>query len=159
MKKRKINPTYLRAITASDVKDAPIDALDLAISIKEFAEEYLRGIMTVSIEGTSRGNANLKLPVATYLVRLLCETAADDAMVDVNILLGDEIVMKAHFEELKDVEDVAYMVRVAKLAGFEVTRDGKSFSFNCAVKSDSIMKVYAASMLDFKNMLVTTCKM
>ena len=159
MKKRKINPTYLRAITASDVKDAPIDALDLAISIKEFAEEYLRGIMTVSIEGTSRGNANLKLPVATYLVRLLCETAADDAMVDVNILLGDEIVMKAHFEELKDVEDVAYMVRVAKLAGFEVTRDGKSFSFSCAVKSDSIMKVYAASMIDFKNMLVTTYKM
>ena len=159
LKKRKINPQYLRSITARDVEDSPIDALDFAISIKEFADEYLRGLMSARIEGTSRGDVHLKLPVVTYLIRILCEIAAENTMVDVRISMGERLILRADYEKLGDVEDVAYMVRVARLAGFEVTRDKNSFAFAADIKITSVMHVYATSMLDFKNMLITTYKM
>ena len=116
LKKRKINPQYLRSITARDVEDSPIDALDFAISIKEFADEYLRGLMSARIEGTPRGDVHLKLPVVTYLIRILCEIAAENTMVDVRISMGERLILRADYEKLGDVEDVAYMVRVARLA-------------------------------------------
>ena len=41
MRKRKINPQYLRRITSQDVKDESIDTLEFADSLKRFADEYL----------------------------------------------------------------------------------------------------------------------
>ncbi|MBR2431708.1 MAG: hypothetical protein IKB23_02215 [Clostridia bacterium] len=159
MKKRKINPQYLRSITSTDNKDSDISALDFATSIKEFADEYLRGIMTLTVEGAPKGSVSLKLPVVTYLVRLLCENAKDGTMVDVKISLGEQLVLDASYEALGDVGDVAYMVRVAKLAGFDVARSGDVFTFSANIKIDSIMRIYATSMLEFKEMLITTYKM
>ena len=133
--------------------------MDFAISIKEFADEYLRGLMNVRISGVSRGDVHLKLPVVTYLIRVLCEIAAEDTMIDVEVSIGERLSIKADYDGLGEVGDVAYMVSVARLAGFEVTRENNTFTFTSEVKISSIMKVYATSMLDFKNMLITTYKM
>ena len=58
MRKRKINPQYLRRITSQDVKDESIDTLEFADSLKRFADEYLGGIMSISIEGVARGSVS-----------------------------------------------------------------------------------------------------
>ncbi len=159
MRKRKINPEYLRHITSSDVKDEELDALDFALTVKSFAEGYLAGIMAVSVRGDARGKVSLKLPVVSYLMRLLCEGAGSDEMIDLDISLGDEVKMTAGFEQLPSVDSVAHIVKVAQLAGFDVTRHGEALTFAARVHLTSIMQIYAVSGDEFKSILITTFKM
>lgn len=158
MQKRKINPEYLRHITASDVKNEAIDALDFALSIKRFAEEYLEGIVTVSVTGQSEGTLSLKLPVVSYLVRLMSE-GTDDGTVTVDISLGEKIRLDAEFDPMPSVDDTVHIISVAKLAGFDVARDGDTLLFSADVKSSHVMKIYAVSSEDFADLLVLTYKM
>jgi hypothetical protein len=158
LKKRKINPEYLRHITASDVKNEAIDALDFALSIKQFAEEYLDGIVSVFVEGQSEGTLSLKLPVVSYLVRLMSE-GTDDGTVTVRISLGEKIVLNAAFDPMPDTNDTVHIINVAKLAGFDVTREGDTLSFSADVKASHILKIYAVSSSDFADLLKLTYKM
>lgn len=159
MRKRKINPQYLRHITSQDVKDEKIDSLDFALSIKRFADDYLRGIMQVVISGTPRGTVSIKLPVASYLIRLLAECADNDDLVELDITLGDKLTIRADYNSACKSEDVATVVKVAKLAGFEVARDGNSLFFSAKAVTSSVLQVYANSGEDFLNLLITTHKM
>ena len=158
MKKRKINPEYLRHITSSDVKNKAIDALDFALSIKRFAEEYLDGIITVYVEGQSEGTLSLKLPVVSYLVRLMSE-GTDDGTLMVKISLGEKIILNATFDPMPSTNDTVHIISVAKLAGFDVTRDGDTLLFSADVKSSHVMKIYAVSSEDFADLLALTYKM
>ena len=158
MKKRKINPEYLRHITSSDVKNEAIDALDFALSIKRFAEEYLDGIVTVNVEGQSEGTLSLKLPVASYLVRLMSE-GTDDGTLMVKISLGEKIILNATFDPMPSTNDTVHIISVAKLAGFDVTRDGDTLLFSADIKASHIMKIYAISSSDFADLLKLTYKM
>ena len=159
MRKRKINPQYLRHITSQDVKDEAIDAIDLADSIKRFADDYLCGIMTLSVSGVSRGHVNLKLPVVTYLIRLLCECGDSDEMIEADITLGDDFTLSVSYVSKCPADDVAHIVKVARLAGFTVSRVDNTLIFKSDVKASSIMQIYATSNEDFYNLLVTTNKM
>ena len=158
MKKRKINPEYLRHITSSDVKNEAIDALDFALSIKRFAEEYLDGIVTVNVEGQSEGTLSLKLPVVSYLVRLMSE-GTDDGTLMVKISLGEKIILNATFDPMPSTKDTVHIISVAKLAGFDVTRDGDTLLFSADIKASHIMKIYAISSNDFADLLKLTYKM
>lgn len=158
MKKRKINPEYLRHITSSDVKNEAIDALDFALSIKRFAEEYLDGIVTVNVEGQSEGTLSLKLPVVSYLVRLMSE-GTDDGTLMVKISLGEKIILNATFDPMPSTNDTVHIISVAKLAGFDVTRDGDTLLFSADIKAIHIMKIYAISSNDFADLLKLTYKM
>ena len=158
MKKRKINPEYLRNITSSDVKNEAIDALDFALSIKRFAEEYLDGIVTVNVEGQSEGTLSLKLPVVSYLVRLMSE-GTDDGTLMVKISLGEKIILNATFDPMPSTNDTVHIISVAKLAGFDVTRDGDTLFFSADIKASHIMKIYAISSNVFADLLKLTYKM
>ena len=109
--------------------------------------------MTVEVSGVSKGWVNLKLPVASYLIRLLCENAKDDEMIDIDITLNEDITMSARFETPCSTEDAAYAIKVAKLAGFNVSRDGNVLIFKAKVSADTIMQVYATSGEDFQHIL------
>ena len=159
MRKRKINTQYLRHITSQEVKDEAMDALEFAISLKRFADEYLRGIMSISIDGTSRGHVKLKLSVASYLVRLICECGDNDDFIEASISLGDKLTLSVNYKNPCPAEDVAQIVKVARFAGFEVARNGNSLFFSTDVTITAIMQIYATSGDDFYDMLVTTHKM
>ena len=159
MRKRKINTQYLRHITSQDVKDEAIDAFELADSLKRFADEYLGGIMRISIDGISRGFVNLKLSVASYLIRLICECGDSDDFIEANITLSDRLTLTVSYKNPPPAEDVAQIVKVARLAGFEVARDENSLFFSTDISITSIMQIYATSGEDFFDLLVTTHKM
>ena len=159
MRKRKINPQYLRRITSQDVKDEAIGTLEFADSLKRFANEYLGGIMSISIDGVARGSVNLKLPVASYLIRLLCKCGDNDEFIEANISLGDKLTLSVNYQHQCPTEDVAEIVKVARLAGFEAERVGNTLRFSASVSITSIMQIYAVSAEDFFDMLVTTHKM
>lgn len=159
MKKRKINPQYLRHITSQDVKDDSIDTYEFIESLKRFADEYLGGIMSVSVDGAPRGYVNLKLPVASYLIRLICECGDSDEFIEVKITVGDELTLSVCYKNPCPAEDVAEIVKVARLAGFKVTRANNSIFFSADISITSIMQIYAISAEDFFNILVTTHKM
>lgn len=156
MKKRKINQEYLRRITSSDVRDERMDALSFALSIKEFADERLEGLVTVEIIGDRRGSVNLKLPVVSYLIRLIAMITDDDELIEIKITLDDEITIEARFHSLSDIEGVAHIVGVARLAGFSVDRDKDNLYFTAKIHSSQIMQIYAISNEEFKNLLITT---
>ena len=158
MKKRKINPEYLRNITSGETKNEAIDSLDFALSVKRFADEYLEGILSVSIAGQSEGTLSLKLPVVPYLIRLMSESS-DDGRVTVNILLGEMVTMHAQFDPMPSINDTVHMINVARLAGFEIIRDGNTLSFSAEAKSSHILKIYAVSSNDFADLLALTYKM
>ena len=159
MRKRKINPQYLRRITSQDVKDEAIGTLEFADSLKRFANEYLGGIMSISIDGVARGSVNLKLPVASYLIRLICECGDNDEFIEANISLGDKLILSVNYHHQCPTEDIAEIVKVARLAGFEAERVGNTLRFSASVSITSIMQIYAVSAEDFFDMLVTTHKM
>lgn len=159
MRKRKINPQYLRRITSQDVKDESIDTLEFADSLKRFADEYLGGIMSIGIDGVARGSVSLKLPVASYLIRLLCECGDSDEFIEARISLKDELTLSVSYKNQCPPEDVAEIVKVARLAGFEVKRDGNSLFFSADISITSIMQIYAVSAEEFFEMLVITHKM
>ena len=159
MRKRKINPQYLKSILSQDVRDGEISALDFAISLKKFADDYLGGIIEFKVEGSSTGCVRLKLPVATYLIRLLCECGDYDDLIQATLSIGEDITLKVDYEKRCPTDDVAYIVKVAKLAGFRVERDGNSLIFKAEITLTSIMRIYAISTESFYDMLVLTYKM
>ena len=159
MRKRKINPQYLRHITSQEIKDEAIDANDFAYSLDRFAREYLNGLVDFSIIGTSMGFVNLKLPVTSYLIRLIAECESGDEVINLDISLSDAFTMTATYKSPCMTEDVAHIVNIARLAGFEVSRDGNSLIFKACILTTSILQVYATSVEDFYSMLVTTFKM
>ena len=159
MRKRKINPRYLRSITSQDVRDEEIAALDFAKALEEFASEYLGGIMDISIEGASSGSVRLNLPVSSYLIRLLCECGDSDDTVSAKIRLSDTLIISVDYKSKRPTDDVAHIVKVARLAGFEVSRTDTSLTFKADIKLTSIMQVYAISTENFRDMLVITYQM
>lgn len=159
MRKRKINPQYLKHITALDVRNEEIAAIDFAKSVKTFADEYLGGIMDLEVNGYSTGSVNLNLPVSSYLVRLICECGDFDEVVDAKLSIDDDLILTVSYEKAPPAEDVAYIVRVAKLAGFTVDRRENTLIFKAKIKITSIMQIYATSSEEFSEMLVRTYKM
>ena len=81
VRKRKINPQYLKHITAQDVRSEEISALDIVKSITAFSEEYLGGIIELEVKGSSTGTVHLNLPVTSYLLRLICECGDFDEVI------------------------------------------------------------------------------
>lgn len=158
MKKRKINPEYLRHITSSDVKNEAIDSLDFAISIGRFAADHLKGLVNVSITGQSEGALSLKLPVVSYLIRLIAE-CPPEGTVDIDITLGEKVKLDARFDYMPDLDDTVHIINVAKLAGFEVSRDGDFLTFTTESKISHVLNVYAVSGDDFADLLASTYKM
>ncbi len=158
MKKRKINTEYLRHITSSDVKNETIDSLDFALSVRRFAEEYLDGIVYVRVTGQGEGTLSLKLPVVSYLIRLIAE-CPPEGTVAIDIALGEKYRLDVSFDCMPSLDDTVHIINVAKLAGFEVARDGDTLSFTAEAKISHALKIYAVSGNDFADLLVLTYKM
>ena len=159
MRKRKINPQYLRHITAQDVKNEEIAAIDFANSIKSFTDEYLGGIMELGVDGYSTGTVNLNLPVSSYLIRLICECGDFDEVIVARLSLDDDLTLTVSYERVPPTEDVAHIVRAAKRAGFTVSRRENTLIFKAKIKITSIMQIYATSSEEFREILIRTYKM
>ena len=159
VRKRKIDQTYLRQILSPEVRDEEIDALGFATTLSDFINEYLRGIAAAKITGAANGKVSLKLPVVSYLVRLLAEGVDDDGALDFKISLGEKMVIEARFTRLPNVDEAAHIVKVARLAGFNVKREAESLYFSVGIRATSIMQIYATSSEDFMHQLIITFKM
>ena len=156
MRKRKINQNYLREITSTKTQNERIDTLSFALSIKEFVNEYLDGLVNVQITGDRRGNVNLNLPVTSYLIRLIAMITDDDEPIDIKITIDDNLTVESRFHALTDVVGVAHIVQIARLAGFSVDRDNNTLFFTAKIQATHIIQIYATSNEEFKNLLITT---
>ena len=103
MQKRKINKEYLHTILSSNVKDSKLDVITFADTLKRFADEYLKGLINLRISGYSGGYTELKIPVVSYFIRLLCEEAEDEP-VECEILLRDNLTIKTTYPKIRDHE-------------------------------------------------------
>ena len=159
MRKRKIDPTYLRQILSPNIKDDRVDALVFATTLKEFIDGQLSGIATASISGAVNGNVSLKLPVVSYLARLLAEGTDEDGTLEFAISLDEKMVIEARFTKLPDVDEAAHIVKVAMLAGFDVRREAESLYFTVGIQASSIIQIYATSSEEFMHHLIITFRM
>ena len=159
MRKRKINETYLRQILAPDVRDEMIDASVFSATLGEFVGEYLCGIATLETSGDANGKVRLKLPVVSYLIRLLAEGIDEGETISFSITIDENLTLMASYPRLPCVDDTALIVKVARLAGFDVKRKGESLYFTAKMQTSAIMHVYASSSEEFMYYLVTTRKM
>ena len=158
MQRKAIDPIYLRSIISPNVKDCKIGALEFANTLKRFIDQNLSGAMTVTVLGHSDECVNLKLSVVTYMIRLFCEMAGENEVIELYISLGDKLTMSLSFKSLDDHESVSHLIKTARLAGFDVLRDGGTLIFEASV-SKATLQVYAASSDEFMDMLVLTHKM
>lgn len=159
MRKRKIDQAYLRSILSPEVRDDEIDALSFALTLKDFTDEYLKGIATCEVAGSANGKVSLKLSVVSYLVRLLAESADEGDTVRFSITLDENMLLAAHLRKLPDVAGTAHIVKVARLAGFDVERECESLYFKAKIRVSSIMQIYATSSEEFMHQLIITFKM
>ena len=158
MRKRKINPEYLRRITSSEIRDEKLDALVLANALREFSSNYLAGILTVSINGQANGFVNLKMPVVSYVIRLLCEEAVDE-MVECTVNLGEKLVIETTYPAISNHELTANVVKIARFAGFKVDREGDILIFSANIETTAVLHIYAVSSDEILHWLVTTYNM
>lgn len=158
MKKRRINRDYLNSILSIDVKNTKLTAEAVAITLREFAQEHLKGVLTVEVSGYSRGEVSLKLPVFSYLIRLLCEEVEDEP-VKCSVSLGEELVIETSYPKINDMYKTSHLIKVAKLAGFKVDRVGDVLIFKAKADISAIMQVYATSYDELMRLLVTTYNM
>ena len=158
MIKRKINKENLRRILASDVKNKELDALDLALTLKNFADGLMREALEVEIIGNANGHVNVKLPVLSYLVRLLCE-AAHDTPAQCTVTLADSLEIKTLYPDISNTVHTAYLIEVAKLAGFKVTREDDILYFTTDIVRSYVMKIYAVSSDEIMDWLVKVSQM
>lgn len=159
VRKRKINPQYLKHITAQDVRSEEISALDIVKSITSFSEEYLGGIIELEVKGSSTGTVHLNLPVTSYLLRLICECGDFDEVIEATLSVDDDLILTVNYEKTPPTEDVAHIVRVARLAGFTVDRRDNTLIFKAKIRITSIMQIYATSSEEFREILARTFKM
>lgn len=136
-----------------------MDAQEFANSITKFAKEYLSGIVEARVIGSSIGNVRLMLPVVSYLIRLLSECGGEDELIEIDIELSDALVMSVHSESLRTAQTAAEIIKVARLAGFTAQRSENALVFKTQIVPSSIMQIYATSIEEFYNLLVTTYKM
>ena len=158
MIKRKIDPKYLRMILSPETPNKNLDALDFALSLKKFAEGLMRGTLEVEVIGNASGEVPLKMTVVSYLIRLLCE-AADTEPARCTVTLADTLEVKTEYPAIDDIERTAYLIDVAKLAGFKVTRKDDTLFFKVAISTSAIMKIYAVSSDEIMYWLVKTSQM
>ena len=104
------------------------------------------------------GKLMLKLPVVSYMIRLIAEAAVDEA-VNVTIILDEEFTVKADFPTVPSLEDTIHLINVAKLSGFEVRREGNVFFYSTPITISPVMQVYAISGDEIMDLLITTYNM
>ena len=91
--------------------------------------------------------------------RALCDGAEEDDLIEAIITLSDELTLETRFKSLPDYDGTAYIISVAKLAGFTVSREGHTLFFSAKSQNTSFMKIYATSKEIFADLLITTYKM
>jgi hypothetical protein len=158
MKKKPINPEYLRSITKSGIRDTKISVYDLAFTLREFADEYLAGIMNLTLTGRSFGYVNLRLPVFSYMMRLLCEEAEDEPL-ECKVTIGDDFVMESTYPAINDLNLTRRLTYIAQYAGFNVKVCENKLVFTARIRISSIMQIYANSSNELMDWLFTTFKM
>ena len=158
MIKRKLNREQLRRILAPDVENERLDALEFAGTLRKFADGYLRGVMTVDVIGTANGYVNIKLPVLSYLIRLIAEVV-DDEPAHCTVRLSDRVEIETHYPKIADDSMTAYLIDVAKLTGFKVKRASDILYFSTDIITSPLMKIYATSQEKIMEYLVIVWEM
>ena len=153
-----ISKEKLNRILASDVRDIDLDAHDMASTLSNFGSDYLNGLISVTTVGYANGKISIKLPVFSYLVRLLCEDATDET-VKCTILLDDFLTIRTTYPSIHDHAKTALLIKIAKFAGFTVDRDGDILIFKTKIQTTDTMRIYANSSNEIMYMLVTLYEM
>ena len=153
--KPKINKENLRKMFDKNTQPTRLGAMLVSTTIKVFSDDYLRGVMNVDISGDSFGQVNVKLPVLSYLVRLLCEVATDKA-VECSLIIDDNLTIRTTYPRIDDLDMTAHVIKVARLAGFRATRDGDILIFKTKIYPRVVLPIFATSSDDFMDMLIFT---
>lgn len=159
MKKRQIDKGYLRELLTSEATEGMISASVFVGTVKRFAEEYLGGAVLVTGNELTGGMVSLRLPAVTYLIRLFCEYAKEDEVINIDFTLCDKLIMKVSFKDLDESEPVSELIKVGRLACFDVSRDDSSLIFESEIFDNAPMKIYAISSDELMSMLILTYKM
>lgn len=128
-------------------------AIEFIKTLESFAKDSLSGILEVNADGYSHGNVHLKLPVVSYLMRLLYDAAEDDEIVVLNVHLGEKLVIESSFNDLSDHEHTALIVKIASYAGFDVSRNKNTLIFTAEILHAGALPIYAMHCDEFTNML------
>ena len=154
----KLSKEHLRKIFSRNSQATRLGALSISAAIKIFSDEYLRGIMNVHIKGGSTGEINLKPTVLAYLLRLLCQTVTDRA-IECTLSIDDDFTIFTTYPGINDLDSTAYVVKVARLAGFSVDRDGDILIFKTKIRPQVILPIFATTDDDFTDILIAVFKM
>lgn len=104
-----------------------ISAVGFGASLKRFADQYLRGAMTVTLEGASTVLINISLHDAAYMLRLMVEYGGECAVLKTNVTIDSHIRIDTYFPcGLPTIEELSDIARAGRAAGFffEI-RDGR----------------------------------
>ena len=158
MARPRISQEKLNRILSSKIKDVELDSQDLADTLKSFGDDYLDGLISVKTVGYANGKVNIKLPVFSYFIRLLCEDAYDET-VKCTITLDDYLTITTTYPSIKDNEKTALLISVASFAGFKPSRDGDILSFKTKIHTTNVLHIYAISSDEIMDTLVSVYRM
>jgi hypothetical protein len=158
MSKPRINKDKLNKILAANTSNVDLDSQDLATTLKIFCSDYLKGLVSVKINGYATGRVSIRLPDFSYFIRLLCEDAYDET-IKCEITLDDDLTIRTTYPSIRDDEKTVYLFKVASIAGFDVDRDGDILIFKTKIHATDVLQVYAISSTEIMDMLIAVYEM
>jgi hypothetical protein len=119
MRRRNIDSRRISARRPELSQKENVSASGFADSLKRFADEYLRGAMKVTIEGSSIETVSISLRDAAYMFRLMVEWGGEDAMTEAHIRICEHMTIDVKFPSgLPSVEQLSDIARAGRVAGF-----------------------------------------
>ena len=156
MRKRRIGERVLSPRIPESARQTKITVRDFCESLAEFSEEYLRGALTFTCDGTSDGYIVACSYQCSYAIRMAVEHGAPDKSVQISARVADgkfslHIVIKDDVE----LEALAQIARALRRAGFAVTPYTYGLMAETKIERDKLLKIYAKSRKTFIQDLYT----
>lgn len=154
MRKRKLNAAQLRKIVENVTYDSKMYVFDFTSTLQHFANEHLRGLMTLEVTGSSQGYVLIKPEVVAYLIHMICEEATYET-VKFSLSIDDNLVIRTTYPKIHDHAKTANVVKMARYAGFKVERECDILIFKAEIRISSTVHVYAVSTDEFMDFLIS----
>ena len=158
MTSRKIKDRYLsQRIPDLKAETEALRVSDFVGTIENFAKEYLTGAMEIETEGSSDGAISISVAYTAYLLRSFLSSVRSDEMIYLKIAFDGALSLSVSFSSLPSAEELSEIITLARVAGWDVKRDGETLHFYAEVYDDRALQIYAVSiddlMSEFKNII------
>lgn len=134
-----------------------ISASLFAESVETFSADYLKGALTVSVEGASTFPVKVSLHDFAYALRLIVELGGKDALLESKISISKYLSVEVSFPYLlPSINQLTDIARAVRVAGFVFELRDRSIIMRTVLDQTSGLPVFSEDIQDIISIFAKT---